>query len=387
MDMAAAPIVPDTPMTSAPLDGWSDGMHALPAAQINRSAFVAALDELTNHAAEPNPFFEEWFLSASLASLPDAKNTQLFAYIIGGELLGLIPVEQSLRYYGYPVPHYGTALHDNSFCGAPLIACGHEVDFWRTLFTAFDTRSGPALFLHLPLMPAGGPVAEALREALHEQGRSHAIVHSEERAMLDAELSPEEYLNASMSAKKRKELRRQHKRLAEEGTLSVERLEGETNLALWTQEFLSIERAGWKGAEGSALASATETEQFFTKALAGAASAGRLERVALRVDGRAVAMLANFLTPPGSYSFKTAFDERYKRYSPGLLLQLENLEVLSSELIEWTDSCAAEGHSMIERLWREKRTLHSYNVAIGGKLRRTIFGQLMRREMRKGKVQ
>ncbi len=387
MDMAGAPAMQIDPQPSGPLAGWSDGMHALPATQLGRSALISALDELTNRAAEPNPFFEEWFLSASLANVCKPADIVLYAYIVDGELLGLIPLELSARYYGYPVPHFSTALHDNSFCGSPLIAKGHEVDFWRTLFTALDTQTRHALFLHLPLLPAGGAIAEALREALSEQDRPSAIVHREERAMLDAELSPDEYLEASMSTKKRKELRRQHKRLNEEGTLSVERLEGDANLAEWTQEFLSIERAGWKGAEGSALASAPETEQFFTGTLAGAAQAGRLERLALRVDGRAIAMLANFLTPPGAYSFKTAFDERYAKYSPGLLLQLENLQLLSSDVIEWADSCAAEGHSMIERLWREKRSLHSYNIAIGGKLRRAMFQQLMRRELRKGKAE
>ena len=386
MDMAATPTVPDTTSHSAPLEGWSDGMHALPASHITRSAFITALEDLTNRAAEPNPFFEEWFLSASHPNLPEARKPELFAYIVAGELVGLAPLEHSTRYYGYPIPHFGTALHDNSFCGAPLIAAGHEVDFWRTLFTALDTRTGAALMLHLPMIPAGGAVGEALREALHEQDRASAIVDTYERAMLDSELSPNEYLEVSMSAKKRKELRRQHKRLSEEGQLSFERLEGDAGIAPWTQEFLSIERAGWKGAEGSALASAPETEQFFAETLAGAAHAGRLERLALRVDGRAVAMLANFLTPPGSYSFKTTFDERYRRYSPGLLLQLENLNLLNDELIEWTDSCAAEGHPMIERLWREKRTLHSYNIALGGKLRRALFTQLMRRETRKGKA-
>ncbi len=362
-------------------------MHALTPAQISRTAFLAAWDELTNCASEPNPFFEEWFLSASLANLPESAKVEVFAYILGGDLLGLMPLEQSRQYYGYPVPHCGAALHANSFCGAPLIAKGHEIDFWRTLFTALDHKPRHALFLHLPQLPADGPVAEGLREALAEHDRPSAIVHREERAMLDAEISPEEYLEASMTKKRRKELRRLRKRLAEEGALSVERTEGEEGIAEWTCEFLSVERAGWKGAEGSALASAAHTEQFFTDAMAGAARSGRLERLALRVDGRAIAMLANFITPPGAYSFKTAFDERYAKYSPGLLLQLDNLELLGNEFIEWVDSCAAEGHSMIERLWREKRSMQSINVAIGGKLRRTLFERLMRRELRKGNLQ
>ena len=55
---------------------------------------------------------------------------------------------------------------------------------------------------------------------------------------------------------------------------------------------------------------------------------GRLQFRRLDVDGRPVAMLVNFLCPPGSFSFKTAFDEDFAHYSPGVLLQIDNLDIL-----------------------------------------------------------
>ena len=114
----------------------------------------------------------------------------------------------------------------------------------------------------------------------------------------------------------------------------------------------------------------------------GAAKAGRLERLALRLDGKPIAMLANFNAPPALFSFKTSFDEDYASYSPGLLLQIENLDMLKREEIHFADSCASEGHSMIERIWREKRSMSSRNIAIGGGLRRFISAQLMAYETR-----
>ena len=93
-------------------------------------------------------------------------------------------------------------------------------------------------------------------------------------------------------------------------------------------------------------------------------------------------MLANFITPPGAYSFKTAFDEDYARFSPGMLLQLENLALLERRDLQWTDSCAVEGHPMIERLWRGHRRMVSRNIAIGGPLRRAAFRLLMAYETR-----
>ena len=91
-------------------------------------------------------------------------------------------------------------------------------------------------------------------------------------------------------------------------------------------------------------------------------------------------MLANFITPPGAFSFKTTFDERFARFSPGVLLQRENLDLLARGDIDWCDSCAAADHPMIERIWREKRAMVRVNVAIGGRLRRTLFRQMLRSE-------
>ena len=69
-----------------------------------------------------------------------------------------------------------------------------------------------------------------------------------------------------------------------------------------------------------------------------------------------------------------------------MLVQRENLALLEREDIDWSDSCAAQGHPMIERIWREKRPIVSYSVGIGGKPRRAIFKQLLRRETRERKL-
>jgi hypothetical protein len=92
-------------------------------------------------------------------------------------------------------------------------------------------------------------------------------------------------------------------------------------------------------------------------------------------------MLANFVTPPGACAFKTAFDERYARFSPGVLLQLENLALLDREDIEWCDSCAAPDHPMIDGLWTERRAIGRFSVAIGGRARRAAFDRIVTAEL------
>ncbi len=334
-------------------------------------------------ASEPNPFLESWCLVPALDAFhPDAA---LLIVEVAGMPIGGLPIARRAGYYGYPLPHLAAWSHDNAFCGAPLVRRGHEATFWQGLLAWADRAGGTALFLHLPQLPTDGPLMAALRAELAAQSRPAAVVQRCERAMLRSHLAPEDYFTAAMSGKKRKELRRQHARLAELGALAFERREDATGVDQWADRFLALEIAGWKGREGSALASSAQTEAFFRRALAGAADAGRLERLTLSLDGAPIAMLANFIAPPGAFSFKTAYDENYARFSPGVLLQRANLALLGRAEIAWADSCAAADHPMIERIWREKRELAHVSITIGGPVRRAIGMAILRAEAGKAR--
>lgn len=340
----------------------------------------ARWDALAQWAVEPNPFFEAWFLLPALRGFDGSGRVRLMCLEADGELVGLMPWRRDWTYYGYPLPQWSTWLHANCFLGLPLVAPGFEKAFWRALLEWADDHAGPALFLHLSHLPLTGPLYDALKQVCQETGRPGSMVRREERATLETGQSVDQYLDAALGTKKRKELRRQRRRLAEEGVLAVRRSEGSEGLEQWIDDFLALESSGWKGTSGSALACSNATEGMFRVAMKGAASLGRLERLDLMLDGRPIAMLANLLAPPGAFSFKTAFDERYARYSPGVLLQRENLAMLGRAEIKWTDSCADADHPMIDHIWRERRAIGRLNLAIGGPVRRALFGALARRE-------
>ncbi len=366
---------------AAPVRPCTFQIRAIDWAEMDGSDQRLAWDALAACAAEPNPFHESWYLLAALRAFDPAGRVKLLRFEADGELAGLLPLHTPARYYGKPIPHLASWVHPNCFLGTPLIARGLEREFWRTLLEWADAGAGRSLFLHLAQIPLSGAVHQALQAVLAEQGRLAALVHREERAMLASDFSPVAYFEASLSGKKRKELRRQFNRLSELGEVTMERTTGDEHLARWIEEFLALEHSGWKGTNGSALASHQTTTRLFKEALFGAAAHGRLERLTLSVDGEPIAMLANFLTPPGAFSYKTAFDERYARFSPGVLVQRENLALLERPEIEWCDSCAAADHPMIDHIWRERRAVGRLSIAIGGKLRRTVFAQLAKVEL------
>ena len=333
--------------------------------------------DLSANASEPNAFAEPWFAAAALRHLDPACDIHMLEVWSGCEgeqvLIGLLPLRVSRAYGRIPVKFVENWLHFHSFLGTPPVRAGRERDFWLAALTALDRSAWATNFIHLRALVEGGPVHRGLIEAANQLGRPCDIVYKTERALLQSSLSPQDYYQRTVRKKKRKELKRLSSRLAELGAVETRTLEAEADLTHWCDAFLALERSGWKGESGSALGCSRSTELFFREALAGAFAAGKLEFLRLDLDGRPIAMLVNFLTAPGSFSFKIAFDEDYARFSPGVLIQIENLRILARGEVRWMDSCAAAEHPMINSLWGERRPIVRVTVPLGRPLHRLVF--------------
>lgn len=341
----------------------------------------SAWDALAARAGTPNPFFEPWYLLPGLTRFDPQERIHIAALMRGDCPEALAPLQRARRYGQHPLPHLAVWLHANAFLGAPLVAEGAEEAFWEALLDWADRNAGVAAFLHAAALPLETALAEALIAVSVRQSRQVVLVHREERAMLASPLGPAAYLEHALPGKKRKELRRQQARLAEQGTISIARHTDAQGVAPWIEQFLALEAKGWKGSAGSALACAGETAGLFREAMTAAAERGCLERLSLELDGAPIAMLATLIAPPGAFSYKTAFDERYARFSPGVLLQLENLALLDRPGLRWADSCAAPDHPMIDSLWRSRRAIGRFSIAIGGSARRALFRQIVSFEL------
>ncbi len=332
-------------------------------------AFAAEWDDLAANASEPNAFMERWFVTAGASHLPPRQG-RLLAVRAGERLIGLLPLTTESRYGRLPIAHVENWLHYHCFLGGPLLRRGHEAAAWTAILEALDTDPHAIGFLHLTGLVEDGPVHRAL---LATANRPCDTVHRIERALLESDLSPTAYYEATVRKKKRKEIKRLQSRLAELGSVTTTRLADRDDLPGWIDTYLALEQSGWKGRAGSALASEPHTAAFFRDALTGAFDAGKLELLRLDLDGKPLAMLVNFLTAPGSFSFKTAFDEEFSRYSPGVLIQLDNLAILDNPAIAWMDSCAAADHPMIDSLWGERCAIVRVTLPLAGWRSRTLF--------------
>lgn len=122
----------------------------------------------------------------------------------------------------------------------------------------------------------------------------------------------------------RAELRRRQRRLEERGSVDLTICESADDDAL--SRFFTVEAAGWKGANGTAIDAEPPTRSFYTSVAHWAGERGWLRLALLSVDGRAVA--GDFALQYGDthYLLKTGFDPEFRRYGAGKLLRRSMIE-------------------------------------------------------------
>jgi hypothetical protein len=130
--------------------------------------------------------------------------------------------------------------------------------------------------------------------------------------------------------------------------------------------FLAMEAAGWKGREGTALLSKPTDANFARRFLRNLAAERKASVALLRLDGRPIAAQVLLYAGDTAYTWKTAFDEAYAKYSPGALLVDKLTEQLFDSGIAAIESCSPEGGFM-ERVWQGRRETIDLLADIGAR--------------------
>jgi hypothetical protein len=273
-------------------------------------------------------------------------------------LCGVFPLERMARYRALlPLRHWRLWNHKHCFLGTPLVRAG-DAHGCLAAFLDWLATDSPAAMLDWGLIAADGPFYKVFHEVLTATRRRCFVKERFARALLRRGPDAQAFLCAALPTAARKEFRRLERRLSEAGTLEYRTLRCAADAGAWIDDFLELELRGWKGRNGSALGSNAANEQFFLRAATEAGRRGRLMMLRLDVAGRPVAMKCNLLTQDAAFAFKIAYDEAYARFSPGVLLELENIRSFHAETeLQWMDSCADPDHFMANRLWPDRRTL------------------------------
>ena len=83
------------------------------------------------------------------------------------------------------------------------------------------------------------------------------------------------------------------------------------------------------------------------------------------VDGRAIAATITLRSADQAWYWKTAYNENYARFAPGMFLTAALTEELADDAsIARTDSCAAPDNTMLDHIWRERLALCDRLIAV-----------------------
>lgn len=334
------------------------------------AALAPDFEELAKNAIESSPCTEAWMLVPALRHLredatikvvliyaPDTSKTARHEI-----LCAVFPFEIKRGYRHLPVTIYRLWNHLYSLFPAPLLRRNYAAECVHRIF-AWIADDGPALtLLEFPDVRSNSAFSAVLNNELRTTRRIHTA-WTMTRALYTARADPHGSV-AAIGTSSHRTARRQQKRLAELGNVELDAWQAGTSHQRWIDEFVDLEMSGWKGRAGTALGCNPSHRAYLNDIAAGAATRGRLMVLALRLDGRPLAMRLNILDEPGSYAFKAAFDEAYAKYSPGMLLELENirrLRLLPS--IRWMDSLAVPNHELINRVWHDRVTVTTTLIA------------------------
>ena len=224
-----------------------------------------------------------------------------------GGLAGLVPLE--LRHGVLRSP---TNSHTPAF---DLVAGDAEA----AGAVAQGVLSTGARRVELGFLDGAGLGLEALRSAVRSAGQRQ-IVRIQARAPYVRLPPSQAAYHASLSRNLRHDAERRLRRLCEAGAVSVEIADGGERLDALLDEAFGVERLGWKGARGTAIASRPELHGFYTDVARWAVERGWLRLAFLRLDGRPIAVQFDLEVGATYYSLKIGYDPAYERFAPGKLL-------------------------------------------------------------------
>jgi CelD/BcsL family acetyltransferase involved in cellulose biosynthesis len=213
----------------------------------------------------------------------------------------------------------GSATNAHTPVFAPL---GDDDAVQAVLVAAVEAAGGSLVVTHLP---EEHPATAALAEASRGAGRITWTEPGPRSAVAETAGGLESYLRGR-PRDTRRELGRLRRKLAKEQRATLEVLSEPSALAVELQACFELEAAGWKGRRGTAILSSPDTARFYRAVADAFARRGELRLSTISVEGRPIAFDLGLVSGRRLWVPKGGYDETFRRYGPGLVLLLAEVE-------------------------------------------------------------
>lgn len=321
----------------------------------------AAWSDLSKRAAEHNVFMNPDLVRIAAESYSDASPFAVLAWKDweGGECLtGFWAFDIGhANKSAFPLRVLKAPAFSHAYLSTPVIDRTCLEETLVQMLDFIDQHPGLPKIIALDAMRLDGPTMPALAAAVAARNSNPLILQVFNRPRLESPLDGKAYLELALSNSSRKKLRQHRRRLAERGALTAAVHSKPDAVASALDQFLALEASGWKGRQRTALACDESNAAFFRRSFSTLAASGAASIHALYIDQRPISMQLVVRQGDTGFTWKTAYDEEYQDFSPGMLL-LEDCTTsfLRDEMLAAIDSCAFDDSSYMS-VWRERQQI------------------------------
>jgi CelD/BcsL family acetyltransferase involved in cellulose biosynthesis len=322
-------------------------------------------DALSREAVTENPAYSRQYVLAGLETIDACSNVRAVAVSDDNErLVGFFPFRRRIL-PPFPWPVAVGAQNIYQFAGTPL-ASGASADPVIGAWLDGLAAGAPSRFWVLSNIDLDSGFLRSVQAQMAARGLSLRIVTPYRRPTLTGKAGSSAAHSAQIIRKSRvKDIERNLRRLRETGAVEFERANEPEQVKRRLEQFLALEQAGWKGQNGTAFLSKDRDTEFARRAFGGRDGGNGPTVVdSLLLDGTPIAMSINMSNGSTLFTLKCAYDENYRKFSPGLVLEYLVVEEFftSGAFAEMDASTTMDGH-IIQEFWDSDKPMAS--VIIG----------------------
>lgn len=324
---------------------------------LDAKAIFALGDEwerLSRNSVEENPFYSPVFMRAVLENIEKNSDIKALAVYRDANLVGFLPfIIDTWHWLGAAAVNRAW-ITPYSTLTIPLIDCHCPREVVEALVMAMEEHSAGGSFWLFDNFNLEGPVAVLLEEILRDKNLASKIFDEFDRPSLLQGTTFDQHMLAQMSKKRRSSLKRNRKRLREKGRVEMRVFTSGPELETAVEDFLKIEAAGWKGQRGTALASSDSTAEFARQVFGDADGKSITRAEVLYLDEHPIAVSLSISVGKIAFTLKCTYDEAYRSYGPGLLLEQDIIEdFLNTHWAERLDSAITASGHVLEGMWKD----------------------------------
>jgi hypothetical protein len=212
----------------------------------------------------------------------------------------------------------------------------------------------------------------------HTIGMPSVIIRST-RGAIFVTREIEEHLKA-LPKRQRSENKRIRNRLLEKYDATYQTSRTMPNID-WLDTYCKLEDSGWKRRKNGSIYANPEVRRYYFEVSEDAIKLGKIEFQGLFSGYITLAASFRIASRNRAFELKTSYNEKFRAYYPGAVLELMNLEAIDAHRYAYVDSCTNPENRMVNRLWPDRidiwNSFYFPNI-ISGILLRTIIVAIFR---------